>query len=588
MKAFLQSASRENPKFLTSRYNGVPLQSGFMYVPKVKFSLGHWLVIAFITRMISALTHATWNHPDEWFQTSEFAHFISAGVQSFTQEVALHLRNLTWPVILQLPLSIAEWIAPHSVSFRFFGIQVWTALLDCVFVLCWWVCLKRSCRDDRWIQIGMALAVLSAFHIHDIQRPSGETVSTVFIWISLALISVHRYFLAGVFAVGIAAMKYPAGLATLGIALAVFFGAKKSRWAFGGGLLLGLGLFGLSDAAFYGRPWESLWMFLQYNVFTGLGGKNFGTQPPSVYLDIILGHWGGILLPVGVILLMGIPIGLRKGLLDKEPWAWAFISYLIGHLLIGHKEPRFMIPIEFLAVFSGWIGIVHLSTQWSRDPGTVPRSFAWLFETAPRVFRTRSFKVLSIVWTCIYSLIFFRALWGDSLRSSRTYFEVDDHLKSHPKACAVISVRRPISLTLPPVSFAYWPMEKGDNQQRPLIWIEKPPQCSAQENEILLHVHRPDSLWTDKGCDILPSAVLKWIPRSQWDSFIEKRWVSGPWYRCPSTVLANFPKQETRSILATHWRRFSHLPRLGISGEEYWKQYFESYPSTQDGTLGDW
>ena len=55
---------------------------------------GYFILVAAVARVISAMTHSTWHHPDEWFQTVEFSNYIVNGVISHTQEVDLHMRNL--------------------------------------------------------------------------------------------------------------------------------------------------------------------------------------------------------------------------------------------------------------------------------------------------------------------------------------------------------------------------------------------------------------------------------------------------------------------------------------------------------------
>ena len=502
-----------------------------------------WLLFGIATRFIASLTHSTWNHPDEWFQTVEFAQLFVSGQMSFTQEVALHMRNLSWPALLAIPLGLAKTIAPDWIGLRIFLVEFFTGLLQlCAFWGWWKVMNSQFVRLPNSLKhFGAALFLAAWFVPADAIRPSQENLSAIAIWITLGLLAKKKWFWSGVLTVAIGAFKYPALLASLGIAFAVSADLLAQRastrpfFKYFRGLLAGGVLFGIPDAMGYGRPWESLWMYLQYNVWTGLSASQFGTQSAAVYWEYFVGHWGRFLWPVFLLLGIGFGRSILQSLQKLQPWAYAFTFYLVGHLLVSHKEPRFMIPIESLFVYGGFVGLV----SWENEKVRL-----WI----------RKLKWVWVFCGVVNALFFLKGLWGDTWKPAQTFFDLNRHLNDPSRTCAVVTVRKPLSLHLPSLPLAYFPSDRKVNSfeqtvNRPLIWIQKDAACEMDET-VLIHLHKPAEAWTQHGCALLDSGVLRVLPRTKWDWAIEKDYASGVWYRCPATVLPLFQRPEVRKILA--------------------------------------
>ncbi|MGK5086164.1 hypothetical protein WDW86_01285 [Bdellovibrionota bacterium FG-2] len=565
-----------------------------------------WFAFAVLVRLVAATGNSRWNHPDEWFQTVEFANLILNGVGSFTSEVSLHMRNLSWPTLLGLPLGLARALGSDWVGARFYCVEIFTGLLDLGILWGFWQCLQALAREKDfpqvlkgWLPWAPALVLLPWFGPVDALRPSQEHLSAIALWLALGALCRGWYFVAGVFCVAVGAFKYPAGTFSLG-----FFCTMSLRWLFKRdslrfflryllGVAAGIFVFGLADWIFYGRPWESLWMYSLFNVFTDLSSRFFGAQSGTIYLDYLTGHWGGALAFVGIpVATLCLP-GLWFGLKNLQPWALALIVYLLAHGSVPHKESRFIIPVEFLCVWAGIQGLIVLV------------SIPVMRDMAESIWRNSWFRRL-INFTVGLSLLvngafFVRGLWGERWIAQETFFEVNRHLRENPGVCGVVSVRRPISLSLPGPSgqvpqpaFGYFPAERRSPvfpqlAIRPLIWIEAPPQCSS-DLVILLHQHKPDSGWEERGCKMLSSGVLKFVPRALWTDLLDWNLVSGTWYRCPSSVLGAFSKTETRKILKHSFDRLPYLPPWRISGDSLLSFYSELKAplNLADGTLGDW
>ena len=560
--------------------------------------LAVWVAVAAAVRGLSAATHSAWGHPDEWFQTAEFGNLLANGLMSHTQEVGLHMRNLAWPSILAVPLALARWLDPAWVGLRVFLVQILAAAAS--LAIPWGVdrSLRAAGAGARTRHAALALVVLPFFTVAESVRPGQENLAAAALWATLAMLASGRPMAAGALAVAVGAFKYPAGLLSAGIAAALAWRALRNprdrvtaaRFAAGAGA--GILVWGVPDWIFYGRPWESLWMYAQYNLFTGLGTGRFGHQEAATFLTYFRGHWGGALLPIAIAVLPCALWGLYRGIRSVEPWAFAFALYVAGHLAIGHKEPRFMAPVEALALWAAIAGARH---AW---PAASERLAGW---SGSRALRPALGALLAgvFLWNAALTL---RAAWGETWVANGTYFEVDRHLREYPSTCAVITVRKPLSIHLPwrnpsiapEPALGFFPSERREPSfaqtgARPVIWIERPRQCGPAQT-LLVHVHKPDPGWDGQGCRLLRSGILNILPEGSWEPVIERGLASGSWYACPASALGAFRLQETRHILARRLGRIARLPPPGATGQELIRagSAAPGGDAPADGTMGDW
>lgn len=562
----------------------------------------HWIGLAAALRLAGAFSNLSWGHPDEWFQTVEIASSVAFGFSSQTQEYHLHMRNLSWPALLSGPLRIAHALAPGDPWARLVSVKLFTAAADvaalgfAALLIGGQAPLRRS-----W---AWGILVLPWIFVGEAARPSQEHLSALASLVAVGLLAVPSptracLVLAGAACAWTGVLRYPSGLFGAGLLLAMAVRAARSRGPSGvrpladlGWLALGAGAGvaagGIADWLIYGRPYESLWMYAQYNVFSGAGELNFGAQSPrEAYLPFLRGTFGGPLILIGLAGVVCVPLGLATGLARIEPWAWGTLTYVAGHLAVGHKEPRFLAPLLPWLFWSFYAGAERL---FSRLPRT--REAAWLLRLAVGI--TFAANALFVV----------RAVWGERWRASWNYLEIGEWLRIRP-SCAAVTVRRPVGTLLPwtdPANapdppLGFYPAEphapmSGSLGSRPLIWTQWAPTC-ADGTRVLLQPTRPEPFWEESGCELLPSGILGAFPRSSWTSLLRRRWVSAPWYDCPATVLALFTRQETRLTLARGMRRIAELPPLGLRGREFLERAWaplkpETDPSLRDGTLGDW
>lgn len=586
-----------------------------MKISERKTELQILFYITAFAHLLAAFNQISTHHPDEWFQTVELGNYISRGFISQTLEFHLHMRNLTWPAMLAAPLWVSSKLFHDSVFANFLVVKFTTAFLDLTAIACWFYIFRKT-LNIFWRRVGAVLLILPVFWVSEWVRPSQEHLSAIALaWAFAAFIKnqeqphKHWAFLAGAAAALCGVFRYPSGLLSagflVGILISDFFKFKKTSllWlCFGAGAALIIG--GLADTFVWGHPYESLWMYLQYNVFTGLSSKNFGTQSAYEYWYFWKSQWAGVWLPVALVLIFGNIITLLKHPKSVTPAVYTLFIYIIGHLLISHKEPRFMTPIVALTVWNGLMGLQELSKN---------AYFHKFFERAQQRLLTPMTRRFS--WACAISflavsgLFWLRALWGETWRPSDNYLEVSRHARAQ-NACAVITVRRPVSSLLETqVATAFFPAPSHQSswkyiQKKPLIWLasanSKPtpvtPEnasnfdalamaCDKERENILIQPQQPEAEWIEKGgCTLLSSGILKFLPETLWKQAIDRKIVSGVWYSCPPKILSQFSKQEVRHMIATEHRRFKKLPRYGVTAEDLMK--LSEAPGT-DSTFAD-
>lgn len=547
----------------------------------------YWVCFALFCRWAASLTHSHWFHPDEWYQTLEPANLIAHGFGLHSQEIGLHLRNLTWPTALAGILKLCQYIAPNSIEARYFWVNFTVGILD-LGILWGWIQLLESSPftarlSSKLKGASIALLLLPWYTLYHSVNPRAEHLSEIALWIALGCLANRFWARAGFASVAVFGFRYPSVLLSLGIYFWVLLQFFKTRTLtpgtqsdsthllrrFSVGMLLGLVCFGIADLWIYGRAWESLWMYLQFNVFTGSGALLFGRQGIAPYFDFFAWNWGKypVYIPIGTFLAAGSLYGLWRGLLAKEAWALCIPFYLIGHLLIGHKEGRFMIPIETLFRWSGFVGL----TLFFQSP----------IRLSPTV--RSAIKVFFILFLFINGAYLLHSLRADLGKIQGTYRELGIHLKEVPQTCAVLTrnqtsslnlpfQERPLLLTPPVGSYRASTQERPSYQDMAALsirWTEDAPDCAGPEKRVLIQVPSAESAWTEKeSCTLLSSSVLRLIPHSLWDWALRKHLAHGVWYHCPPNILTHFQSQSTIHVMSHRFGKIETLPRLGITPQE--------------------
>lgn len=533
----------------------------------MKLTLPVILGFAAVVRFIAAWTHVSWSHPDEWHQTVELAGMLLHRWGSWTNEVSLHLRNLTWPFVLTAPMGLAHGVWPTSPRALFVSVQLFCGLLDLARVWGMWVCLEEATQRLRITgefltkarRLGAALILLPAFWVADSIRPSSEHVAVIGTWIALALLIRKRWLGLGLTCVAILSLRYAmapiAGVLLAWSAVTLLRErAYRGLSRVGAGVVIGVLLGGLPDWLIYGRPWESLWMYFLYNVSSGLAEAQFGHQGVAAYWDFLGPRWFRAQILLMIPLCIGAITMVYRGWKDRKapPYVALILVYLAFFVSVGHKEPRFLAPIESLWMFLGWLGLVQIarSRRWNRGA-------------------RGAFAAGLVLALLVNAGLFLAALWGELGRPNFNLLEVRTHLEANPnRVCAVVTAARvpPQLLRILPAT-AHVELDRGlssfaQASEAPLIWGGRRPQCGVGER-ILLQTYKPDIGWTQaEGCRILTTGWMHLLTEERARKLNQERALSGLWLDCPAEALKRFEHPQLEHPVTHAFGRIPNLPRL--------------------------
>lgn len=518
------------------------------------FSLKFYIISSFLLSMILSLTAQTWNHPDEWYQTVEFANYIGFGKLTYSPEVIHHLRNLSWPFLLSGPMKLADLIAPYSYGLMMFTIQLFSGIFNLVVIISIKQSLDVVTNDLKLTQKSKTIILMAItftfFLVADSVRPSQEHLSIIAFWASVYLILKRHWFSAGLATVAIFAFKYPTAFLSLGLFLVMIYWLIrkeiKSRdfLFFFLGLVIGAILFGSVDWIVYGRPWESFWMYTLYNVTAGLSHKNFGEQSALVYLQYFRGQWSTLFF-MWILLLPFFFHGVIRSFKKLLVIIFPLILYLVAHLAIKHKEPRFMAVFDYAYVLFAGIGIFTL------------------------VFQEKFKKVMWGVFLVLNIFLLERELKGDLFNFNHTFLQVGQVKKID--YCATIVLKKPYAFYLnhlddiPPMG--YWPMHRKESLDtgfsKTLNWLETTPQCQPNQN-LYVQIHYWDDFWEKQNCEIQSSYFLG---TNLTKMLSQHKMIDGIWAKCGSGILKNFKHIETKHVLVSQILRLDPFPSLSTKGE---------------------
>lgn len=121
-----------------------------------------------------------------------------------------------------------------------------------------------------------------------------------------------------------------------------------------------LALSTLLDSWFYHALVFTPWNYFQVNILNGVA-SSFGTSPWYFYFKLILTE---TILPIGAAVLFLIVVAVIEN--PKHVVVWVAVPFLLIHMLVPHKELRFLFPLINLVPILLTLGISGISTSFLR------------------------------------------------------------------------------------------------------------------------------------------------------------------------------------------------------------------------------
>jgi phosphatidylinositol glycan class B len=311
----------------------------FLHICCAWFSIGyhyddeHWQILEFANYKLglSPASDLPWEFVDQIRPTLQpFLVYVLAKFM-----MALDLYNpFTLILILRLISGVLSWLATLLIikSTRAFFIE----------------------RDHFYYLILFSSFLWFIPYIH--VRYSGETWSGLFFFFGLYYLLnifesnyskewILKSFFAGAF-MGLSFwFRFQITFAFIGLGLWILvFKLKSLRKLIpaiiGGVMILGIGI--LLDRWFYNN-----WIFTPFNYFESNILNNvaarYGETPWWDYFYLFLLHGG---MPVSIFLFAMLVISIVAK--PKSPYVWIMMAFLLGHMMVGHKELRFLFPMIYI------------------------------------------------------------------------------------------------------------------------------------------------------------------------------------------------------------------------------------------------
>ena len=311
-------------------------------------------------------------HADEHYQILEFANYKRGLVvaKQLPWEFDARLRPAIQPTLAFIFLEFFEWIHLNNPFLQAFLFRLISGGLFIYSSFRVYQILVSELKSPFFQYLYFIFTFFLYFFPYIGVRFSSENFSACFYMLAFANLypvvqqkanlTYQKAFQIGILFGTSFLFRYQAALMILGLAvwLLVFHFQQIKYWLLmfsGFVLMIGIGI--LIDWWFYGKLVMSAWHYFYVNLMQGRAAS-FGVEPWWWYFSMLdfkrLGLING-----GLILLICC-FGIIK---FKHPVSWVFFPFLIIHLLIAHKEMRFIFPILVYVPFMSCVSIQYLSDK---------------------------------------------------------------------------------------------------------------------------------------------------------------------------------------------------------------------------------
>jgi phosphatidylinositol glycan class B len=230
-------------------------------------------------------------------------------------------------------------------------------------------------------------------------RTSSETFSAAFFALGLAAAlggkTAARLVLAGLLCGLAFESRYQTGL--MGIGLFAWLAVISRVRADGLAAFVGGGLVALLVGLLCDRWGYGAWAFpplgyVDVNLVQGVAAHQFGREPVFAYLYLLPAQ---IFFAITLVVMAGmVAMWLRN---SRHVLTWATLPFVLAHVLIAHKEARFLFPLAIVATAFPVLGFSPRLPRWQ---AAFERLWGWRKSWAAKIVTVLS--VLAMVYFALY------------------------------------------------------------------------------------------------------------------------------------------------------------------------------------------
>jgi phosphatidylinositol glycan class B len=323
-----------------------------------------------LAHLIAAWFSVGFHHPDEHYQIVEFANYKIGSpltpVEKLPWEFATRIRPGLQPFmafVLLKAYHAAGWTDPYNYALI---LRLISGLAALATAFAFHRAIVPQIKNDYLKKAHLILSVLGWGLVYIHVRFSSENWSAMAMaWALIYLWKEEnkwRYLLFGVFAGLSVVFRFQALFMVGAAGLWMLFIDKskfKSIVAVAGGFLLSIGFGMLFERWLYGAWNFSGWAYVEQNIFHNRAAA-YGVSPWYWYFTEIIKEG---LAPFSIIMLLSIfimPIARPKHILS-----WMMPVFLLGHIVVAHKEFRFLWPLSPFYPFFAVVTVAYLQEKLS-------------------------------------------------------------------------------------------------------------------------------------------------------------------------------------------------------------------------------
>jgi len=369
--------------------------------PDLTAILRRSLIILAVVTVVTAWFSNTFYFPDEHYQILEFmGHKLGiTSAQDLPWEFEARIRPwlqpflyylITWPL---MALGVTDMFAIT------FILRLVTGLFSVFALAVFARAILDTLKDEAQQRAFARYLPLFGFLPYLFVRTSSETLSAAFAAIAVACVlrgtSTRLLALAGLLCGLAFEARYQTAVLGLGIFawLAIIARARMNALvAFIGGGLIALLLGALANRWGYGAWVFPPWDYFHVNIVQGVAAKNFGREPVFAYLYLLPAQ---IFFAITLVLMASmLMLWLRN---PRHVLTWASLPFVLLHVMVAHKEARFLFPLVILATAFPVFGFSPTLPRWR---GFFVRVWGWRNSMAARA--VAAISVAGMIYFALY------------------------------------------------------------------------------------------------------------------------------------------------------------------------------------------
>lgn len=326
------------------------------------------LLILTAVTIVTAWFSVTFYFPDEHFQVLEFMG-LKLGITPASDlpwEYEARIRPWFQPLLYFLIVSPLRAVGVQDMFTLVFLLRLLTGLFSLAALALFARAVLDTIEGEAEKRAFARYLPFFGFLPYLFVRTSSETLSAAFFALGLAVAlrgkSARLLALSGLLCGLAFEARYQTAMLGLGLVawLAIIARVRfPALPSFVGGGVIALVLGALADRWGYGAWVFPPWNYFHVNIVQGVAATQFGREPVFAYLYLLPAQ---LFFAITLVLMAGmIAMWLRN---PRHPLTWTTLPFVLLHVMVAHKEARFLFPLAIVATAFPVLGFSPALPRW--------------------------------------------------------------------------------------------------------------------------------------------------------------------------------------------------------------------------------